>query len=231
MLRTGLEGRNDVGPGRRRLIATLVTLVAGALVLPSFSLAGSSSGGGSATQGPCTAEVTATQDPTVASFSVDCSEGSDNIVFARLETTESGSVEGNTGTTCTEIDSTTFDCEPTDPGQLVTGRFTNAREDEVCADPRLAVDFTLELGGDDEGASNAEALIEDVEVANCDDSAGTSGGGASGDEESVPEGGVDSGRGPVEPAASSALPLAVPILAVLGLAGGGLLIRRRRMSG
>ena len=55
---------------------------------------------------------------------MDCSEGSDNIVFARLETTESGSVEGNTGTTCTEIDSTTFDCEPTDPEQLVTGRFT-----------------------------------------------------------------------------------------------------------
>jgi hypothetical protein len=50
-------------------------------------------------------------------------------------------------------------------------------------------------------------------------------------QESVPEGGIDSGRGPVERASNLALPLAGAILAALCLAGGGLLSRRRRATG
>jgi hypothetical protein len=223
MLSTSAKPRIEVWSGRRHVIAALVAaLVVGALTLPASALAGSSSGGGPST-GSCIAELTRTQDVTVASFSVECGDGN-NITNVRLRTTESGSVQGDTGTDCTEEASTTFNCAPTS-GSLITGRFSNARDQEVCADPRLTVDFTIEL---EDGSTER---VENFEVTGCDDSGDTSAGDASGDEGSVPEGGVDSGRGPVEPASSSALPLAGGLLAVLSLAGGGLLIRRRRTTG
>lgn len=207
---------------RRHLVAALVAaLLATALTLPASALAGGSSGGG----GSCTAELTRTQDVTVASFSVDCGD-TNPITNVRLKTTESGSVQGNTGTDCNEIDSTSFDCAPTPvPDSIVTGRFMNARDQEVCADPRLTVDFTIDR------EDGPPETIDNFEVTGCDDSGGTSGGDTSGDEGSTPEGGVDSGRGPVEPAPSSALPLAAAILAALSVAGGGFLVRRRRTTG
>ncbi|MBA3371167.1 MAG: hypothetical protein H0T96_06915, partial [Thermoleophilaceae bacterium] len=146
------------------------------------------------------------------------------ITNVRLRTTESGSVQGGTGTDCTEEDSTTFNCAPTS-GSLITGRFINAREQEVCNDPRLTVDFTIEL---EDGSTET---VDNFEVTGCDDSGDTSAGDASGDEGSAPEGGVDSGRGPLQSGSSAALPLAGAILAALSLAGGGLLIRRRRTTG
>lgn len=227
MLSTSSEGRVEVPYVRRHLIAVLVAaLMAGALTLPASALAGGSSGGGSGAS--CTAELTSTQDVTVASFSVECGEANP-ITAVRLETSESGSVEGNTGTECTAVDSTTFDCAPTPvPDSLVTGRFENARGQEVCADPRLTVDFTIEF---EDGPAET---IEDFEITGCDDTGGDdgdTGGDESGDEGSVPDGGIDSGRGRVESASGSALPLPGAILAVLCLAGGGLLMRRSRKTG
>ncbi|MBA3371161.1 MAG: hypothetical protein H0T96_06880 [Thermoleophilaceae bacterium] len=228
MLRTSSGRLPEVA--RRHLVAAITAaLVAGALTLPASALAGGGSTGGGSSGGgdSCTAELTRTQDVTVASFSVDCGDGND-ITSVRLGTSESGSVQGGTGTDCTEEDSTTFNCAPTS-GSLITGRFTNAREQEVCADPRLTVDFTIEL------ADGSTETVENFDVTGCDDSGDasgtTSGDDAAGDEGSAPEGGVDSGRGPVESASSSALPLAGAILAVLSLAGGTLLVRRRRTTG
>jgi len=196
---------------------------------------------------PCTAEVRATQDETVASFTVDCGDASIENVF--IETTESGRVEGDSGTECSNDEGQTFECRPSGSSDdsIITGRFTNGQGDSVCADPRLTMDFTVEFasGGTQPSAADVDAQgegtgpgtepngtepdadqnIENVEVSGCE-------GGGGGDRGTTPRGGVDSGAGGA--AASGGLsPTAIVLAAsVLGLAlaGGTMLVLRRRSS-
>ena len=122
---------------RRLLLVLVPVLLLAAALAPAPALA---QDGGST----CSADVNATQDPTVANFSVDCGES--NITRVRFDTTEDGSVEGDSGTQCSNVDQNTFECRPTgDASGVITGQFTNARGDAVCADPRLTIDFAVEL--------------------------------------------------------------------------------------
>lgn len=201
------------------LLAALTLLVA---LAPTAAMAGTSNDGSS---GPCTAKLTSTQDRAVASFSVDCGDGNE-ISNVNLQTNENneGSVEGDSGTDCTERSSREFDCSPTDPATSIGGRFRSAGEDEVCADPRLQIDFSVNL----EDGRIVE--INNVDVANCSDTSDTSGGEDNG---STPEGGVDSGAGGTAQASSElgiALPIAGGTLIVLALATFGLLVRRNRAA-
>ena len=97
MLRTQSNPATGLGGSRRFvLLAVLPALVLVAALAPASALAGTSGG-----DGPCSASLTATQDPAVASFTVDCGDGN-NIVNVNLRSSEDGRTEGGTGTTCTE---------------------------------------------------------------------------------------------------------------------------------
>jgi hypothetical protein len=171
-----------------------------------------------AQQTACDAEVAATQDPAVASFSVDCDP--DQLESVDVESSESGTIEENSGTACSPNgEGTSFTCEPTSSSPLISARF-RASDEDVCDDPTLEITFsaTTATGTDDTGS---------VEVANCSES----GGEGSGDEGSAPEGGIDTGAGGTSSRhEAGGAPAAVWVLALgaLVLAGGRLAARRRR---
>jgi opacity protein-like surface antigen len=216
--------RNRISP-RFVLLAVLPVLLLLAAMAPASAMAGAGGGGGGS-QGDCEATLTATQSTSTASFSVDCGDGND-IRSVNLRTNEQneGSVEGDNNTECTEQSSREFDCAPPDPDSSIGGRFESDGDDNVCSDPRLTVDFTVDL----EDASTED--IDNVVVSDCSDSSGS----GSGDEDdgSTPEGGVDSGAGgTAKPSAASgaALPLTGAALIVLALASAGLLLRKMRTT-
>lgn len=202
------------GASRRwRLLALLplLLLLLAAVMSPASA---------SAQPSTCLAEVTATQDPEVAAFSVSCDP--ENIVRAEVESSESGSIEENSGTDCSpEGEGRAFTCEPTSSSTLVSARF-RAADGDVCDDPRLELTFSAdtETGSEDVGTS---------EISGCSDASG-SGEEGSGDEGDVPEGGIDTGLGGTDDGGSAA----APVLAIGGLGlgalvlvGGGLALRRR----
>jgi LPXTG-motif cell wall-anchored protein len=171
--------------------------------------------------------VNATQDPTVANFSVDC--GQSTIANVRFTTTEGGTVEGDSGTECTNVDQNTFRCQPTgDATGVITGQFTNALGDAVCAEPPLTIDFTVTFDDD----STEE--INDVRVANCSQDSGGGGVVDTGEDNSrTPEGGVDSGAGGIRETGRRA-GMAWALIAgasALGLGAVVLLARRRHRAG
>ncbi len=220
MLTTQSNLATERGGSRRLvLLAVLLVLVLLAALAPASAMAGGGDSGGT-----CDATVTTTQSMSTASFGVDCGDGN-NIASVTLRTNEEneGSVEGDDNTDCTEQSNREFECSPTDPDSSIGGRFEIDGNDDVCADPRLEVSFTVDL----EDGTTEE--INNVEVSGCSDS--TSGG----DEDSgaTPEGGVDSGAGgTANPAASpgAALPIAGATLLVVALASAGLLVRRTRTN-
>lgn len=217
MLRTQSNPATGLGGSRPFvLLAVLPALLLVAALAPASALAGTSGG-----DGPCSASLTATQDPAVASFTVDCGDGN-NIVNVNLRSSEDGRTEGGTGTTCTENSARDFDCSPDDPDFIITGRFDGDSGD-ICASPRLNVDFEIDL--EDGSTQN----IDNVETANCSDD---SGGGGDEDSGATPEGGVDSGTADTSNQASPgpALSIVGAALAVLALASAGMLVRRIRTN-
>jgi LPXTG-motif cell wall-anchored protein len=139
---------------------------------------------------------------------------------------------GDSGTECTNVDQNTFRCQPTgDATGVITGQFTNALGDAVCAEPPLTIDFTVTFDDD----STEE--INDVRVANCSQDSG--GGGTGGvvdtgeDNSRTPEGGVDSGAGGIRETGRRA-GMAWALIAgasALGLGAVVLLARRRHRAG
>ena len=205
-------------PHRRTITSSTVgrQVLLGVLAVLALALLPSAA---SAQSGSCTVQLTATHDPSVGSFSVDCEP--DTITSADIESSETGSIEEGTGTECTPNGrDTSFTCEPTSSSSLVTGRF-RAADDNVCDRPRLVLTVSATTGaGSDE--------VGDVNIRNCSSSAGT---GGSGDDEDVPEGGIDTGAGgaaETAPADSSAARPAGLALVALTLAAGALAVRRRR---
>jgi hypothetical protein len=214
--------RNRISP-RFALLTVLPVLLLLAAMAPASAMAGAGGGGG--TSGPCEATVTSTQDRGVAAISIDCGDGN-NITSAEVRTSEPGSIDERTGTSCREEGPRRFTCSPDDPGSLVTLGF-DADSGDVCASPRLNVDFTVEL--EDESTED----IDDVVVANCSDSSGSDG--SSGEDNgTTPEGGVDSGAGGTAQVSSgasgAALPLTGVALAVLAIVSAGLLLRKTRTT-
>jgi len=209
--------------GSRRFVLLVllpVLLLFAALALaPASAMAGDTGG-----DGPCSATVTADDDPRIATFDLDCGDGND-IATATLRTNEEneGSVEGDDDTDCEEQTNREFTCTPTDPASSIGGRFTIDGDDQdVCVEPRLQIDFEVDF---DDGSMEE---VNDVVVEGCPSDSGSGG-----DEDSgtTPEGGVDSGFGGTAKAASTTtLPLAGAGLAFLVLVSAGLLVRRTRTT-
>jgi hypothetical protein len=216
---TGAPAGLRVSP-RLLLLAVLPALVVLAAMAPASAMAGTNEGEGSS--GPCTATVTSTQDPAVASISVDCGDGNP-IEIVDLQTTEDGLLEDEPGTNCSNEESArNFTCEPSEPPEsLLTFRFRGDSED-ICADPRLTIDFEVRL--EDGSTEN----IDNVVAGNCSDD---SGGGDDEDDGATPEGGVDSGTGRTAPPAAigPALPIAGATL-LLALVSAGLFLRKTRTT-
>lgn len=236
------------------LMAMLFVLVVLAAMAPASAMAGQAEGEGSS--GPCTATVTSTQDPAVAAISVDCGDGNP-IEEVDLNTTEDGELEEDTGTTCSnEENARNFTCKPSEPPEsLLTFRFRGDSGD-ICADPRLTVDFEVRL------ENGSTENIDNVVAGNCsDESGGGDGGGGSSndceveqtttgdsgdretgdfesrdtrgtqesDDDCAPRGGVDRGAGAAKPAGTGpGLPLAGAALLVLAVASVGVFVRRTR---
>jgi hypothetical protein len=221
MLRTtemGAAVGHRVSP-RLVLLAVLSVLAVLAALAPASAMAG----GGGGTSENCEATVTVGQDPGVAAIDVECADR--EISSVEVDTTEDGNLEGNEGTEC-EGQDRSFTCTPTgSDGSLVSARFDSVSGD-VCADPRLTVDFEVSFVGEDEPET-----INNVEVSGCSDSGG---GGSGGDEDDgdTPEGGVDSGAGGTAKSAAigPALPLVGAALLVLALASVGVFMRRTRTT-
>jgi hypothetical protein len=202
-------------------IQVLVGLgVATACLLLALAVAPAPALGG---EGPsCEATVTSTQDPGVAAIDVECD---DEIRSVEVDTTEDGELNGNTGTECTG-QTRSFTCEPEDPpSSLISAQF-DAVSGDVCASPRLTVDFEVSFVG--EGSEVED--INNVEVSGCSD---TSVGGDE-DDGATPEGGVDSGFGGTGAQGSGtgpALPIAgATLLLLLALALAGLFLRKTRTT-
>jgi hypothetical protein len=181
---------------------------------------------GSDSSRDCTAEVAGTQDPTVANIEVVCGDRVIDNVELRLNERNEGTLEGEEGnTTCQPDDvSLTFNCQPSgdNDGSTIRAQLAADDSDEVCAEPRLEIDFTVTF--DDDSTED----IDNVEVSGCSES------GSGGDEDSgaTPEGGVDSGAGgTATPAATGpALPLAGAALVILAGASLGVFMRRTRTT-
>ena len=194
--------------GRSLLLAVLAALTLA--LLPSAA---------SAQSGSCTVELTATQDPAVGTFSVDCDPNT--ITRAEIGSSETGSIEEGTGTECRPNGrDTNFTCEPTRSSSLVTGRF-RAADDDVCDRPRLELTVSVTTGaGSDE--------VGDVEIRNC---SASSPDGADSDDEDVPEGGIDTGAGGTAdsvPTDWSGARFAALALVTLAVVAGALALRRGR---
>ena len=203
---SGREATRSRCAARLRLLAVLVPVIALAAVLvPAAAQA----------QSPqCFAEVVDTQDPEVASFSVDCEPA--NVQSVQVDSSEEGSIEENTGTACTPGgEGTRFTCEPTSSSSLVSARF-RATDGDVCDDPPLELTLTTDADGGAEEPTTAE-----VECS-------SEGGDGGSDDEDPPEGGVDTGAGGAHDAGQSpALRAGGITLAGLLLAVGALALRRR----
>ena len=162
----------------------------------------------------CSPDVDADRnDETMARISLDCPDDQ-QIESVTLETTEGGSIEAGSGTSCTRISNTKSRCDDTDGDSVINAEFTNGQDQSVCAEPRLMVDFAVDFVDDEENER-----IENVEVRNCP---------VESDDEGTPEGGIDSGAGGTAPRSSAPGPVfpALGVVFVL-LAAGGLVGRLR----
>jgi hypothetical protein len=234
----------EVALRRRRSMRLFVRLLPVVLVAVSLVPASASAQGDSE---PCTASVSATQDPRVAAIEVDC--GGTEIDTVDMTTSDQGSLDENSGTTCSPDNSNTeFRCEPEGSGSVVSARF----DDDVggvCVDPRLTVDFSINFVGEGgEGTDPAASQnIENVEVSGCENSGtsrdacvtettttGDRGDRTRGepeavntletrrrDDECAPSGGVDSGAGGGAEGSSKISP---PPAAAAAAAGGVLIL-------
>ena len=184
---------------RLRVLSGLPVLIAAAAIMPASA---------GAQEPSCTAEVRATQDVTVAAFSVDC--GQTTISNVRVTSERRGTVEENTGTRCTpDGEGTSFTCEPTSSSGLITARYRVA-EGAVCDGPGLELAFAVTAGT----AGQTVDLSEPV--AGCSEEAGTG--------SNVPVGGVDTGAGGT--AARQEAGALAPLLALGALLLGAVALRR-----
>lgn len=204
---TKSAGATRISP-RLLLAAVLAALALLAALAPASAMAQDGGGGGD-----CTAEVSSTQDPRVAAIDVDC--GDSDIDTVRIDPSDQGSIEGNAGTTCEEVGNDVYECRPDDGGSLVSVQF-NDEVGDVCADPRLTVDFEIQL------ADGGTDTIDDAEVQGCSDESG------GGDEDggNTPEGGVDSGAGATADRSSAGATTFPVAGAVLIMLAAGLVFRK-----
>jgi len=217
MLRTQSNPATGLGGTRRFvLLAVLPVFVLLAALAPASAMAGSSNGD------PCSATVTLSQDdPALATFAVDCEEANSNIATVDIRASEDGRSDGDEGTTCTDDPDSArrFDCSPDDPASQISGEFDGDSGD-LCASPRLTLDFAVDLEDAD------PQQINNVEVSGCP-------GSSSGDEDSgaTPEGGVDSGMGGIaDRPASTGLVIPLGAAAIVVLASVALFVRRTRTT-
>ena len=218
--------RESTARGRLLVMVLAALLVAASLVPASAAAQGS---------GSCTVNLNTTQDRTVAALDVECDAEFNFVRIEILDQTNEATLEGNAGTRCERIDSRglVWDCFPVNdagdetPDTLISARATLRGGDEVCVDPRLRADFTVDF------VDGRSERIEGVEVEGCSDTPSDTPARANeslaSDNQAFPEGGVDSGAGGSAGSRRDDSPLpiaAVPVLALV-LAGAALVLRRR----